>query len=743
MLSSVLFSSYDEENKKTILGAYFIILFIQIMLIVIRYRIKNHNIHIWIYLAISLINISFIAIASSDKYITTTSVGIVAFTVILYHTFSRKILAIQAVVTIGIMLYWGILADGKTIEIGPGYVVTLVSMYMLITAVFFIGIKMYNKFENIYKNKIEEINEANIELQALNEEYYATEEELRYKYDEVEKLNMENSSLNNFLTSIIKVVEDGFLTYNVTSGEATFYNGLDKKLGIENFKVIDNLPNIVGFVDKKYIPIFIEKWENVFSGKKKYDEDIILFTNGDKKFYLRISMLKTKSASDCDIIVISVKDKTKQKESENKIKYNLYHDRLTGSLNLDGFIKHVDKMIEEGNFDFKVVLFDIDNFGYINNSFGYDIGDKILQEVIEELQRKEFGISNVARVEGDTMLFTIGKNKELYQIERIIKRTLGNIVLEGIDIKINASIGVIDAEESYTASRLFRNAEITMYKVKEAGKCKIDIYDEEYHKKMDRKYKIFRVFDDGIKNNEFINVYQPKVNINTNRLEGFEALVRWKSAELGPVYPNEFIELAEQTGKIIELGYVIMKNAMKFTAKAAKKDDSIVVSINLSPRQLLEEDFISKVVHFINVTGVKIKNIAFEITETAYIENLYKVQEILNELRNIGIEIHLDDFGTGYSSLSYLHKMPINVIKIDKAFVDQIHISEQSRELLSSIIMFAKVLGLKSLAEGVENNEQLEILKEYKCNSIQGYIFDKPLSEEEALEKVNNIYNVS
>ncbi|WKY46959.1 EAL domain-containing protein [Eubacteriaceae bacterium ES3] len=427
--------------------------------------------------------------------------------------------------------------------------------------------------------------------------------------------------------------------------------------------------------------------------------------------------------------------------TDQELKHSLIHDSLTGALNWRGFADALEQRIAvDKNTDFYVVLFDLDNFMYINNSFGYNTGDQIIIKLVNQLMSKHDLFEYVSRSDGDTLMFivnhSIAKKVVLCQLEQIFK----SIKIGEMEFRIKASIGISEAYENARTIDLIRNAEMAMHKVKDEGKGNYADHDDAYIQMIDRQYKISSIMSEAIEKGEFYNLYQPKVGLNNNSVDGFEALVRWNSQELGTIYPDEFIRVAEQSGQIIELGQVIMKNAMIFAKNASQIDASIVVSINISARQLLEESFLVRTQKTIKDTDVAVNNIAFEITETAYIENLDNAKRVMERIKGLGIPIYLDDFGTGYSSLSYLHKLPIDVLKIDKSFVDTIGNSEQSRELLVSVIMLAKSLKLSSCAEGVETFEQLKILKGYGCEYVQGYYFDKPLAEDEAIKRLGFKY---
>ncbi len=280
-----------------------------------------------------------------------------------------------------------------------------------------------------------------------------------------------------------------------------------------------------------------------------------------------------------------------------------------------------------------------------------------------------------------------------------------------------------------------------MHEAKAKGKKQYAHYSDAFNTQVSRRYKIVQALEKVIMNKEMYLVYQPKVTTDTNKIVGFESLVRWESEELGFVGPMEFIDLAEKTGQIIDLGYFIMNKAMIFAKELAVLDPNIIVSINISAKQLIEVNFVERVARIMSEAGVRVQNIGFEVTETAYIGNLEVAEVTLKSLSKLGIKIYLDDFGTGYSSLGYLDRLPINCLKIDKAFIDKIHINDKSKHMLKVILGLSSTLGIECVAEGVELKEQFEILKEEGCELIQGYYFDRPLSRVEALRKVGHIYN--
>lgn len=391
---------------------------------------------------------------------------------------------------------------------------------------------------------------------------------------------------------------------------------------------------------------------------------------------------------------------------------------------------------------FYVVAFDIDNFKFINNSLGYAVGDQLLNEIVIQLRAFEPQIKNIARTEGNTMMFTVDQSVEKELIIQTLRQMLGHIKTGSYDFKLSASIGIADSTHSQDAANLVNNAEMAMSKAKNYAKGSVAHHDQDYIIMMDRHYKIMNNISEALKLGEFYNLYQPIVDAKTLKPIGFETLVRWESSVLGKVFPDEFITICEQTGQIIELGYYVMDQALGFAKEALRFNPDIMISINLSPRQMFDENFIERVKWYLERHGMTTAHIAFEITETAYIENIQEVSNLLRILNDMGFTIYLDDFGTGYSSLSYLHQLPIQTLKIDKVFIDGLLVSGQAKALVSSLIALAKVLKLKVVAEGVEEDYQVKVLSELGCDSIQGYYFDKPLERESALKAIPKNYGI-
>lgn len=286
---------------------------------------------------------------------------------------------------------------------------------------------------------------------------------------------------------------------------------------------------------------------------------------------------------------------------------------------------------------------------------------------------------------------------------------------------------------------IFMNAETALYKAKSLGKNIMVFYEDDFNKHLKEELDIQYELMDALKNGEFSLHFQPQFILAENRIENYEALLRWNSAKLGLVPPDRFIRVAEEMGLITDLGKFVLEESCDFIKYMAERGRKVGVSVNVSAVELNREDYVTTFIKIIKESGVNPSQIGLELTESIFISNLIKVQRILQIISGYGIHILLDDFGTGYSSLNYLQNFPVNTLKIDKSFIDRIQDSEKDRVMIRAIIDIAQANGMDIVAEGVEKEGQLEILREMKCNAIQGYLISKPLPRDEIIDQLEKI----
>ena len=303
---------------------------------------------------------------------------------------------------------------------------------------------------------------------------------------------------------------------------------------------------------------------------------------------------------------------------------------------------------------------------------------------------------------------------------------------------IGASVFPIDGVQ---AEELIRSADIAMYKAKEIGKNRYKFFNISMKKELLRKLNIEVMLRRGISEEEFILYYQPQFDAKTKNLRGFEALIRWNSKELGFLGPLEFIPIAEETGLISVIGEWVLESACCFANKINRTYGSnVIMAVNISPVQLKQTDFYEIVTNVIDRTGINPANVELEVTENIFIDNFDFALKILNDLKAYGVKIALDDFGTGYSSLSYLKKLPIDLLKIDKSFIDEINVSNNKNEFIDAIITLVHKLNIDTIAEGVENKFQYDYLVNADADNIQGYYLGRPLPETEIEKLMTKLY---
>lgn len=419
-----------------------------------------------------------------------------------------------------------------------------------------------------------------------------------------------------------------------------------------------------------------------------------------------------------------------------ELKRLAYFDPLTGlpnrTLLRDRLLNAIANAKRSGK-KVAVLFIDLDYFKTVNDTMGHEVGDIILVQVAKRLSSVFREIDTVARFGGDEFVAVIQNVEREEQIVSICERVLSIFKTpfdaNGEEVYLSASIGIaLYPDNGDEPTVLIKNADMAMYKAKEEGKMNFAFFSEEMNRKAHEtlimKSKLHRALERG----EFLLHYQPVYRIQDEKLVGFEALLRWKSPEGSLISPSKFIPLLEEMGLIREVGRWVMREAFK----RAKRWSGVFMSLNVSPSQFLDRRFVNRVVEVLKETEAPASRITLEITETSLMQNPEDSIRTLKRLKSLGFKLAVDDFGTGYSSLSYLKKLPLDIIKVDMTFIQNVVSSNVDRAIISSIVTLSKSLGLSTLAEGVETREQLQVIKELGCDLAQGYYFGKPMAEEEA-----------
>jgi diguanylate cyclase (GGDEF)-like protein len=426
-----------------------------------------------------------------------------------------------------------------------------------------------------------------------------------------------------------------------------------------------------------------------------------------------------------------------------KSRYQAYHDHLTTLGNRRYFIELLESSVKQNfNKHTYLLLVDLDYFKTINDTLGHDVGDELLREVSLRMKNlSQIYGNSVARLGGDEFCILSkpyeSKEKCLYEAENFSKQLIleikRNYLIEGNSLFISSSVGIsVINNPKLKASQFLKEADIAMYEAKNKGRDGIIIFNEELCEIIEKKLDIELRLQSAIEKNEIYLSYQPQVDV-TNEIIGCEVLVRWNNEKLGMVSPDVFIPIAENTGYIVHLGAYILEEAFKTIVDWNKKEFTLrQISINISMRQLLHQDFIAVVVNLLDKYQISEchTKIIFEITESSTTDDLPKLVKIINALKEYDISFSMDDFGTGYSSLSYLREIPINELKIDKSFISELTDTHQAL-LVKTIIDISKNLNLSIVAEGVEEEYQKEFLSELNCDLYQGFLFSKSIPKEE------------
>lgn len=431
--------------------------------------------------------------------------------------------------------------------------------------------------------------------------------------------------------------------------------------------------------------------------------------------------------------------KTLQEQRE-QLEFQANHDALTGLPNRILFIDRLNQSINMAQSleqSIAVLCIDLDNFKEINDSLGHNIGDKILIEVSKRLLSIIQLSDTLSRLGGDEFAIVINNLESLDEISNIIAHCMDSFkepfLIEGNTLHISMSVGIsIYPNDGDDAQSLLKNADAAMYKAKANGKSTYSFYNEEMTVKALERVYLETELRKAFKNDELCVYYQAQMDATNDEITGMEALVRWNHPTMGFVYPDKFIPLAEITGMIIELDRIVMSKAIgQFTSWHEKGFSPGKLSMNLAMKQIEEDDFLAFIKGLVKEKKCLFKNLEFEVTETQVMSNPINSIKALKAISDLGISIAVDDFGTGYSSLAYLKKLPIDKLKIDKSFVDNVPADLEDSAIAMTIISLCKSLNLDVIAEGVETTEQKEFLLENGCKNIQGYLYSKPLSTQD------------
>lgn len=438
----------------------------------------------------------------------------------------------------------------------------------------------------------------------------------------------------------------------------------------------------------------------------------------------------------------SVADITNQKRVERQLIEDAFHDALTGLPNRALFVDRLKHTLQRAQRSedpcFAVLHVDLDRFKDISDSVGYRIADQLMIGVGRRLIDSLRAVDTVSRIGGDEfaiLLEDIEEDKNASQAAvRILEDLAAPFTLDGQQVFVSASIGIISRPQGYDhVNDLMRDVEIALHRAKSEGKARHVIFESSMRIVAQGRLRLETDLRHALSNNELIVHYQPIVSLDTGKVMGFEALVRWQHPTRGLVPPNEFIPIAEETGLINPLGEWVLKEAcrrLKTWHDQYSNARPLFVSVNVSSQQVKQRNLVQQVEDALTRSSLPASCLKVEITESVIIENVETTRATFEKLRRLGIEIYMDDFGTGYSSLSYLHSFPIDNLKIDRAFIRRLGNDRSSTAIVEAIVALAHSLRIPVVAEGVETHDQVRMLQLLKCDKVQGFLFAKPMDHD-------------
>ncbi|NRB81873.1 MAG: EAL domain-containing protein [Saccharospirillaceae bacterium] len=489
------------------------------------------------------------------------------------------------------------------------------------------------------------------------------------------------------------------------------------------------------------------------SQKTQIISEIEMLNGYGKAFYLEVRNIPF-SFNDEDCVLTVTRDITESKIAAEKIKHLAYHDSLTNLPNRLLFSHHFEQAMIQANQNTTsgaLIMIGLDNFKNINDSLNHQTGDNLLIQFSKRIQAHLTDGDYLSRFGGDEFIICtqqLSSEKEEARIEALEKAKYLQELLSqpyfnhGHKINTTCSIGVsVYPGETQFSEQMIKYANTAMQHAKEQGKDRVILFENFMAQNVLQRIELEEQLREAFIKNEFFLVYQPQIDSRNNSVQGAEALLRWNHPTKGRVSPAHFIPVLESSGLIIKVGYWVFEQsclALSNWINDGHWNEDQLLGINVSPQQFNEPDFVATLIDILHKTGAPTNCIDLEITEGLLIDNIDDIIAKIIQLKAMGITFSIDDFGTGYSSLSYLKKLPVNVLKVDQSFIRDIPHDEQSVAIVETIISIASHLKLDTIAEGVETQEQLDFLTSIDCHRIQGYLFSKPLDEDDFIKFIND-----
>ncbi len=566
--------------------------------------------------------------------------------------------------------------------------------------------------------------------------------ELGKAINEMSSSLQEKSSRLFQLVQIVEQTNDAFILFNKKLN-IIFVNDAIKAITGHPTSYFENM-HIVEFSDTLNLDLPDLLREIDWMGEHKKNppsHDVIIAKNNKTNLpvEMRLEFIENSENSEHQLLAV-FSSITERKKLENELHQLAFYDKLTGLPNRRLFLDRLNQLIRFSHLNqqsFALFFMDLDNFKYINDTLGHEAGDKLLIQIGQKLKEIFRTSDMVTRLGGDEFTIIIENTREIdnLNITHLAEKLLTHlsntpIMIDGRQFTVNASLGVAKFPEHGSDSDiLLRHADTAMYSAKKSGKNRYAIFDEEMNRDMRQHIEIEAALKEALRaKNQLSLHYQPIIDLKTREIIGVEALARWKHPIKGSFSPLEFITLAEQSDLIIDLSNHLLKIAFEQAQKWSAHPNSPYLSVNISVKQFAKDDFIDHMLGLITRFKVDPKRILLEFTESVMLDSDNETFTKFEKLKKIGFNIAIDDFGTGYSSMGYIHKLPIDILKIDQTFIVDIQNNHKTQAIVSAITKLSSSLGIKTVAEGIEHEADAEWLKSFDCDYGQGYLFDKPLT---------------
>lgn len=550
-----------------------------------------------------------------------------------------------------------------------------------------------------------------------------------------EKMEIEEKQM--LFKSLLEYNNDSIISID-SIGRITYANPATYEIFGYRFEELNN-KFIFEFINKEYEKDFQIIFKEAMQGRAKQIVSKKYVHKEGYELYISLRTIPIIVNGEIVGVYIVTRDVTKQILNEMRTEYLAYYDQLTGLMNRISCTNKLNDFLNE-KVAFAFIFIDLDEFHLINDTFGHKEGDKVLQKVTECLSSFQIPGIHLFREHDDQFVMLIENiTKERVELvaKSIQKKISEHFVIKEEDVYLSASIGIVMAPTDGEDEKiLFQRVDAALEKAKEKGKGHYHFYGNGLDCEREKRFIIENQLHRAIEKNEFFLYYQPQMNIETKKIASMEALIRWENKELGFVSPNQFIPLAERTGFIIKLDEWVINEVCRQIREWLNKGYEVVpIAVNISARHFRSITLIEMITRALHKYNVPAHLLAIEVTEGALIHKDIS-KRVLLQLKEQNLKIHLDDFGTGYSSLSYLKTYPIDTLKIDRSFMEGIHVDERDTNITAAIIHLAHTLELNVIAEGVEKEEQIQFLKEKNVKFVQGYYYSHPLSKYD----VENVY---